>query len=235
MTTTPLADRTSLRVLAEDANRLLADASAEDVVGWAVSTFGSRLAVAVSMQDGVLAHLVSRVTRDIDLLFLDTGYHFAETINTRRAVASSYQLNVVDVTPRQTVAEQDRQHGVALYARDPDLCCRLRKTEPLDEALGSYDAWVNGVRRAEAATRTEAPVVGWDERRGVVKISPLASWSDEKVSRYITVNDVLVNPLLEQGYPSIGCDPCTRRVVGGADPRSGRWAGLAKTECGIHR
>ncbi|MEP6651355.1 MAG: phosphoadenylyl-sulfate reductase, partial [Lapillicoccus sp.] len=235
MTTTPVASRTDLVELAEDADRRLCDAPAEEVIAWATVTFGSRLAAAVSMQDGVLAHLVSRVAPDTDVLFLDTGYHFVETLGTRRAIASSYQLNVVDVTPRQTVAEQDAQCGRRLYERDPDLCCQLRKQAPLDEALESYDAWVNGVRRDETASRTATRVVGYDDRRGIVSISPLASWTDDSVTSYIRHHDVIVNPLLLQGFPSIGCEPCTRRVADGADPRSGRWAGRAKTECGIHR
>jgi phosphoadenosine phosphosulfate reductase len=168
------------------------------------------------------------------VVFLDTGYHFAETIGTRDAVAATLPVNVVTLTPRQSVAEQDASYGKDLFARDPDLCCALRKVEPLRRGLESYDAWATGLRRAETHDRVIAPVVGWDEGKQKVKVSPLARWSDEDVERYVTEHDVLLNPLQFDGYPSIGCWPCTRRVAPGEDPRSGRWAGTAKTECGIH-
>jgi phosphoadenosine phosphosulfate reductase len=209
-------------------------APAEDILEWAVATFGPRFCVTSSMGDAVLAHLASRVAPGIDVVFLDTGYHFAETIGTRDAVAATLPVNVVTLTPRQSVAEQDASYGKDLFARDPDLCCALRKVEPLRRGLESYDAWATGLRRAETHDRVIAPVVGWDEGKQKVKVSPLARWSDEDVERYVTEHDVLLNPLQFDGYPSIGCWPCTRRVAPGEDPRSGRWAGTAKTECGIH-
>jgi phosphoadenosine phosphosulfate reductase len=186
------------------------------------------------MGDAVLAHLASSVAPDIDVLFLDTGYHFVETIGTADAVGGTMNVNLIPITPVQTVAEQDAEYGPELFRRDPDLCCRLRKVQPLAEALQRYDAWATGLRRAETHNRVIAPVVGWDARKGKVKVSPLARWTDEDVDRYIEKHGVLVNPLLYDGYPSIGCAPCTRRVAPGEDPRSGRWAGTAKTECGIH-
>ena len=204
------------------------------MIAWAAAAFPGRLAVAASMQDGVLPHLASRFAPDADVLFLDTGYHFAETLQTRVDVAERYRLRVLDVRPVQTVTEQDAQYGARLYDRDPNLCCALRKTAPLDAALGGYDAWINGVRRVDAPTRANTPVVGYDEKRDMVKISPLAAWSDEDLEDYIFAHEVIVNPLLRQGYPSIGCAPCTRAVAPGADPRSGRWAAFDKTECGIH-
>jgi phosphoadenosine phosphosulfate reductase len=209
-------------------------APAEDILEWAVATFGPRFCVTSSMGDAVLAHLASRVAPGIDVVFLDTGYHFAETIGTRDAVAATLPVNVVTLTPRQSVAEQEASYGKDLFARDPDLCCALRKVEPLRRGLESYDAWATGLRRAETHDRVIAPVVGWDEGKQKVKVSPLARWSDEDVERYVTEHDVLLNPLQFDGYPSIGCWPCTRRVAPGEDPRSGRWAGTAKTECGIH-
>jgi len=209
-------------------------APAEDIIEWAVATFGARFCITSSMADAVLSHLASRVAPGIDVLFLDTGYHFAETIGTRDAVAATLPANVVTLTPRQTVQQQDATYGPDLFARDPDLCCRLRKVEPLERALADYDAWATGLRRAETHDRVIAPVVGWDEAKQKVKVSPLARWTDEDVDRYVTEHDVLINPLQLDGYPSIGCWPCTRRVAPGEDPRSGRWAGTAKTECGIH-
>ena len=209
-------------------------APAEDIIEWAVATFGSRFCVTSSMADAVLAHLASQMAPGIDVVFLDTGYHFAETLGTRDAVATTLPVNVVTLTPRQTVAQQDASYGPDLFARDPDLCCRLRKVEPLERGLADYDAWATGLRRAETHDRVIAPVVGWDEGRQKVKVSPLARWSDEDVERYGAAHGVLLNPLQHDGYPSLGCWPCTRRVAPGEDARSGRWAGTTKTECGIH-
>ena len=210
-------------------------APAADIIEWAVATFGARFCVTSSMGDAVLAHLASEVAPGLDVVFLDTGYHFAETIGTRDAVAATLPVNLISITPKQSVAEQDATYGKDLYARDPDKCCALRKVQPLNDALQKYDAWATGLRRAETHDRVIAPVIGWDDKLGKVKVSPLARWSDEQVDRYIADNNVLVNPLQYDGYPSIGCWPCTRRVAPGEDPRSGRWAGLAKTECGIHQ
>ncbi len=209
-------------------------APAEVIIEWAAATFGDRFCVTSSMGDAVLAHLVSKVAPGVDVVFLDTGYHFAETIGTRDAVAATLPLTVVNVQPELTVEEQDRTYGPRLYERDPDLCCALRKVRPLQRTLANYDAWATGLRRAETRDRVIAPVIGWDEAKGKVKVSPLARWSDEQVERYIARHGVLINPLVDDGYPSIGCWPCTRRVEPGADPRSGRWAGRDKTECGIH-
>jgi phosphoadenosine phosphosulfate reductase len=199
-----------------------------------VATFGARFAITSSMGDAVLAHLASQVAPGVDVVFLDTGYHFAETIGTRDAVQATLDVTVVNVTPELSVAEQDAAYGKDLYKTDPDLCCALRKVKPLTESLAQYDAWATGLRRAETHNRVIAPVVGWDAKKGKVKVSPLARWSDEQVERYIAENGVLVNPLVYDGYPSIGCAPCTRRVAPGEDARSGRWAGTNKTECGIH-
>jgi phosphoadenosine phosphosulfate reductase len=210
-------------------------APAEDIIEWAVATFGARFCITSSMGDAVLSHLASKVAPGIDVVFLDTGYHFVETIGTRDAVAATLPVNLLTITPVQTVAEQDAEYGADLYKRDPDLCCALRKVAPLKQSLAGYDAWATGLRRAETHNRVIAPVVGWDEKKQKVKVSPLARWSDDEVDRYIAENGVLVNPLQYDGYPSIGCWPCTQRVAPGDDPRSGRWAGTNKTECGINQ
>ena len=223
-----------LRDLVKHAGAEFELAPAEDIIEWAVATFGERFCITSSMGDAVLAHLASKVAPGIDVVFLDTGYHFAETIGTRDAVAATLPVNLLTITPRQSVAEQDAEFGRDLWRRDPDLCCALRKVAPLRDALAGYDAWATGLRRAETQNRVIAPVIGWDAAKRKVKVSPLARWSDEQVERYILENGVLVNPLQYDGYPSIGCLPCTRRVAPGEDPRSGRWAGSAKTECGIH-
>lgn len=223
-----------LRELVSHVGAELELAPAEVIIEWAVATFGERFCITSSMGDAVLAHLASTVAPGIDVVFLDTGYHFAETIGTRDAVAATLPVTVVNVLPEQTVAEQDAAHGPDLFRTDPDRCCELRKVAPLASTLEAYDAWATGLRRAETRNRVIAPVIGWDARKGKVKVSPLARWSDDQVERYIADNDVLVNPLVYDGYPSIGCWPCTRRVAPGDDPRSGRWAGTTKTECGIH-
>ena len=223
-----------LRELATIAGPELELAPAELIVEWAVQTFGDRFCVTSSMGDAVLAHLASTVAPGIDVVFLDTGYHFAETIGTRDAVAATLPLTVVNVQPRLSVDEQDAEHGRDLWRTDPDACCAMRKIEPLQRGLAGYDAWATGLRRAETHSRVIAPVVGWDEDKRKVKVSPLARWDADDVQRYIAENGVLVNPLTYDGYPSIGCWPCTRRVEPGSDPRSGRWSGFAKTECGIH-
>ena len=168
------------------------------------------------------------------MLFLDTGYHFAETIGTRDAVQQVYDVTVVNVTPEHSVSEQDRLLGQNLFARDPGECCRLRKVVPLRRALSGYSAWVTGIRRVESPTRADAPIISFDDAFGLVKINPLATWTDGDLQDYIDANNILVNPLVEEGYPSIGCEPCTTKPVEGADPRSGRWQGVAKTECGLH-
>ena len=224
-----------LRDLVRQIGAELELAPAEHIIEWAVATFGERFCVTSSMGDAVLAHLASRVAPGIDVVFLDTGYHFAETVGTADAVSATLPINLLTITPRQSVVEQDQEYGAELYARNPDLCCRLRKVEPLAEALASYDAWATGLRRAETRNRVIAPVIGWDASKHKVKVSPLARWSDAQVERYVAEHGVLVNPLTYDGYPSIGCQPCTRRVAPGEDPRSGRWAGTGKTECGIHR
>ncbi|GGB40266.1 phosphoadenosine phosphosulfate reductase [Flexivirga endophytica] len=224
---------TRLRELADEGVATLADSTAQEVLQWAVDS-GLRLAVAGSMQDTVLVHLASVVLPGVDVLFLDTGYHFAETLQTRDRVAASYRVHLRSITPRQTVPEQDADYGVALHERDPDLCCALRKTQPLDEVLDEYDAWATGLRRVESESRRDTPVVSYDERRDKIKLAPLAAWSDDDVAAYIAHHDLISNPLLAQGYPSIGCGPCTRRVAAGADARSGRWSGTDKVECGIH-
>jgi phosphoadenosine phosphosulfate reductase len=167
-------------------------------------------------------------------VFLDTGYHFAETIGTRDAVAAAYPVRLLNVTPRQSVAEQDAQYGPRLHDRNPDLCCALRKVEPLERALEPFAAWMTGLRRADSPTRAGTPVVEWDAKRSMVKVNPLAAWTDEDLAAYTEQHGVLVNPLLQLGYPSIGCAPCTRAVAPGEDPRAGRWAGFGKTECGLH-
>lgn len=230
MTTVLAADEaTALRLAVE-----LDGAAPEQVVAWALDAFDDRICVASSMQDAVLVHLVSAFRPYVPVVFLDTGYHFAETVGTRDAVAARYPIQLVNATPRQSVQQQDDEYGQALHSRDPDLCCALRKVEPLERALAPYAAWMTGIRRDDAPTRDGVPVVQWDAKRSMVKVNPLAAWTLDDLVAYAADNDVPINPLFHDGYLSIGCAPCTRSVAPGEDPRAGRWAGFGKTECGLH-
>ena len=240
---TPHSDRRGadeLRALAERGARELRSGAADEagpaeVVAWVAENFGvSQVALACSMADAALPHLVAQALPGVDVLFLDTGYHFLETTFTRDEVARRLEVNIVDVKPAQTVREQDAEFGRDLFARDPGLCCARRKVEPLQRALGGYEVWFTGVRRDEAPTRAGTPLITWDERNGLVKVNPVAAWSFDELVGYAETHEVPVNPLVANGYPSIGCAPCTRPVAAGEDPRSGRWAGLSKTECGLH-
>ncbi|MFF2045381.1 phosphoadenylyl-sulfate reductase [Kitasatospora sp. NPDC058170] len=224
------------QAIAERAARELEEATAQEILAWAADTFGKRFCVTSSMEDAVVAHLASAALPGVDVVFLDTGYHFPETIGTRDAVAAVMPVNVITLKPLQTVAEQDAQYGPHLHDRDPDLCCSLRKVEPLNRGLGGYDAWATGLRRDESPTRAGTPVVAWDAKRRKVKIAPIARWTQEDVDAYVNANGVLLNPLLWEGYTSVGCSPlsCTRKPAEGEDARAGRWSGSGKTECGIH-
>jgi phosphoadenosine phosphosulfate reductase len=233
-----------LQQLAERGAVELEGAGAEDLLRWTDENFGMHVGagdpakkgyvVASNMQDAVLVDMAAKVRPGVDILFLDTGYHFVETVGTRDAVEAVYDVKIVNVTAENSVARQDQLFGKDLFAREPNECCRMRKVEPLGRALQNYSAWVTGIRRVEAPTRANAPLISWDKAFNLVKINPIAAWTDEDMQAYIDANDVLVNPLAFEGYPSIGCAPCTAKPVEGADPRSGRWAGTAKTECGLH-
>ena len=205
----------------EELSRAFESAPASKIVRWAVDRFGPRLSLLASMTDAVLIDLAVRVDPSIEVVFIDTGHHFPETLATADLVRRRYGLNLRMVT----------------VGPDPaplvDGCCSATKVAQLDRALVGREAWLSGLRRAEAVTRADAPIVALD-RRGLVKVNPLATWTDEDVAGYIAEHDVPVNPLVFQGYPSVGCRPCTQQVAEGADPRSGRWAGSARTECGIH-
>lgn len=223
-----------LRELAEAASVELADASATEALAWTARTFGDSWIVASNMQDAVLIDLAVQAKSDVDVLFLETGYHFAETLGTRDAVAVVYpEVRIVNAEAEQSVADQEAEFG-KLNQTAPDRCCFLRKVVPLRRTLERYDCWVTGVRRVDAPTRAGTPIVQWDERNGLVKVNPIAAWTDAEFNAYLTEHAILQNPLVGEGYLSIGCAPCTARPEPGADPRSGRWAGLGKTECGLH-
>ncbi len=216
------------------ANEVLEGADPLTVLGWAGRAFDRSLAVTAAMGDTLLAHLASRAVPGVHVLFIDTGYHFGETLGTADAVRATYPVRLETIRPTEPVAVHEATRG-RLYRSDPDACCGLRKLAPLDDALRGYRAWATGLRRDESPTRAGTPVVAWDVKRQLVKIAPIAAWTDREVDSYLEEHpDVIVNPLLQMGYPSIGCWPCTTAVAEGDDARAGRWAGRAKTECGIH-
>jgi phosphoadenosine phosphosulfate reductase len=210
--------------LARQAARL-EGAVAADIVAWAVDTFGAGLCLTASMTDAVLIDVATRVEPVIEVVFLDTGYHFPETLATVEAVRRRYH-------PQLRVVSADRPLD-DLWRTDPDACCAARKVAPLDELLAGRTAWLSGLRRADGPDRADTAVLERD-RRGLVKVNPLVAWTDDDVAAYTARHDVIVNPLVAQGYPSIGCWPCTRAVAAGEDARAGRWSGTAKTECGLH-
>jgi phosphoadenosine phosphosulfate reductase len=209
---------------------------AEQVLEWAADRFAGRVVLTCSWQmtSSVLVHMAHRIGANLRLVELDTGLLFPETYAVRDALVQRYGLTVERIVPHQTVEEQEAAHGPALWERDPDRCCALRKVEPFERALSGMEAWVTGIRRAQSPTRAQARKVELDEARGLVKVQPLAGWSDDDVRAYLAVNDVPYNALHDQGYPSVGCIPCTRPVAPGEDPRAGRWSGSGKTECGLH-
>jgi phosphoadenosine phosphosulfate reductase len=198
---------------------------AERVVEWALETYGSRIAIAASMADTVLVHMATQIDPDVEVVFLDTGFHFSETLVTLRRAQSRYRLNLR--------VERAAPDAPDLFEVGTDGCCAARKVALLDRALLDKDAWMTGVRRSDASTRSTTAIVSRDNR-GLVKVCPLATWTDDDVARYVALHDIIVNPLHYEGYPSIGCWPCTEPVLDGEDARAGRWRGSGKTECGLH-
>jgi phosphoadenosine phosphosulfate reductase len=208
-----------------DLNAKFDSASAGDIVEWAVARFHPQMCLTASMTDAVLIDIATRVEPSIEVVFIDTGYHFPETLQTVELVRKRYGLNlrIMTVPPEP----------VPVWKTDPANCCTFSKVAQLERALAGKLAWMSGLRRQESSTRTDSPIVGRD-RRGLVKVNPIANWTDLDVAGYIADHDVPVNPLLSKGYTSIGCWPCTRPVAPGEHSRAGRWSGLDKTECGLH-
>lgn len=203
----------------------LESAPPQRIVAWAVGWFGSGVVLAASFQDCVLIDMATRIDPDIEVLFLDTGFHFPETLEYVEQVRNRYELNLRVVTP---------EIGTDEHPCGSERCCEMRKVAPLQRALGGKQAWMSGVRRVETPERAGSPIVDFDWRRGVVKVNPLAAWTDQDVARYVEENHLLRHPLSHRGYTSIGCAPTTAPVAPGEDPRAGRWAGEEKTECGLH-
>jgi phosphoadenosine phosphosulfate reductase len=208
----------------------------ERVLEWAFDTFGDGVAIssAFGAEGMALIDIASRVRHNFRLFTLDTEFLFPETYNLMDQVEQRYGITIEREYPLNSPEEQERVHGPALWQRNPDQCCNLRKVEPLRRKLGELQAWITSIRRDQTATRAGAGKIEWDQKFGLVKINPIADWSSKQVWQYIREHDVPYNELHERNYPSIGCTHCTRAVRPGEDPRAGRWAGLSKTECGLH-
>ena len=209
-------------------------ATPQDVLQWAWHTFGPNIAATSSFQSQSLPllHMIATTTPAMPVFFLDTGFHFPETLAFRDQLMREWGLQVVSLTAAMGHEQFSRRHG-QLYRSDPDLCCYINKVAPLKKAKAGLDAWVTGIRRDQTEMRRDTAIVA-REPNGQVKICPMATWTDRDVWRYINQHDLPVHPLLSQGYMSIGCAPCTRPIQAGEDARSGRWAGQTKTECGLH-
>lgn len=212
------------------------DWSPEQVLSWAFRSFGNRAAIcsAFGVEGMVLIDMASRVRKDFRLFTVDTEFLFPETYNLMEKIEERYGITIERAYPLLSPEVQERLHGTALWARDPDQCCNLRKVEPLRRKLRELDAWITSIRRDQTVVRASARKIEWDANFGLVKINPLVDWSAKQVWRYIHDHDVPYNPLHDRGYPSIGCTHCTRAVQPDEDARAGRWPGFAKTECGLH-
>ncbi len=219
-----------------EANRALADARPDEILRWAVDAYHPRLTMATAFgpEGCAIIHMLAEIEPGVRVFNLDTGYQFAETLELRERIARRYGIEVEYVRAGSTVAEYEAGNGGPIYATDPDRCCGDRKLAPLRRAVEGHDAWISAIRGDQSAHRARADVVGWDAKFGLVKVNPLLKWTKRDVWAFVVANDVPYNPLHDQGYPSIGCWPCTRAVASGEDERAGRWAGQAKTECGLH-
>ena len=227
--------------LVRDLNARFENAAPEEIVRWALEESGlGRIAIASAFQvEGTcLIHMAIRIRRDVPILFLETGFHFAETLAFKARLTERFDLNVLDLTGDYSVDGQAEAFGPRLYERDPKMCCELNKVVPFTRALRGYDAWMTSMRRDSAWTRKNTPIVSQtkleDGGKGLVRVNPIANWTSQDAWAYLKEHDLPSNPLYEMGYASIGCAPCTRMVFPGEDERAGRWSGLLKTECGIH-
>jgi phosphoadenosine phosphosulfate reductase len=221
-------------------NESLEGQSPQKILETALEQYGPRIILACSFgaEDVVLADMMLRINPRSVLFYLDTDFLFPETHTVRDRIIKHFQLSddqIIRMKSALTPAEQATQHGEALWLRNPDRCCQLRKIDPLTRILSKYAAWVTGIRRDQSPSRTQARLVEWDAKFGLVKFNPLAAWSWEQVWEYIRIHNVPYNELHDQHFPSIGCTHCTAPVMPGEDPRSGRWKSSTKTECGLHR
>jgi phosphoadenosine phosphosulfate reductase len=214
----------------------LESATPQEILRWAVDRFAPlfTMATAFGPEGMVILHMLAEIAPDTPIFNLDTGYQFQETLELRDRVAQRYGIEVELKRPELSVAEYESQNGGPLYKSDPNRCCADRKLAVLHKAVEGMHAWASAIRRDQSPDRAKAPIVGWDKKFGLVKVSPLANWTKQQVWKLITEHNIPYNPLHDQGYTSIGCWPCTRAVMFGEDERAGRWSGFAKTECGLH-
>lgn len=214
----------------------LESASPQEILRWAVERFSPRftMATAFGPEGMVILHMLAELASDTPVFNLDTGYQFKETLELRDRVAQRYGIEVELKRPELSVAEYETKNGGPVYTSDPNRCCADRKLAVLHKAVVGMHAWASAIRRDQSPDRAKAPIVGWDKKFGLVKVSPLANWTKQQVWKLITDQDIPYNTLHDQGYTSIGCQPCTRAVLFGEDERAGRWSGFAKTECGLH-
>jgi phosphoadenosine phosphosulfate reductase len=221
--------------LAEQSRRL-DQASPQEIIGWAVERYFPKLTMATAFgpEGCVIIHMLAAIEPRTYLFNLETGYQFKETLELRDRIAQRYGMSVELRSADTTVAQYEALHGGPLYKTNPDQCCFDRKVKVLREAVVGFHAWMSGIRRDQSADRANVPIVAWDKKFSLVKISPLANWTKKDVWKLIVDHDIPYNPLHDQGYTSIGCWPCTRAVMFGEDERAGRWSGTAKKECGLH-
>jgi phosphoadenosine phosphosulfate reductase len=216
-------------------NNRFENATPEEILTWAWQTFDSQLAITSSFQTQSvpLLHMIARAAPELPVLFVDTGFHFPETVAFRHCLAEAFNLNVIDVRPPWTSAEFIAEHG-EMYKSDPDLCCRLNKVEPLETVLAGYKGWLSGIRRDQTSARLRSSIVVWLPHLNLYKINPLANWTSADIYRYIEENQLPLHPLWNKGYRSIGCAPCTAPTTPEQEERAGRWPGMNKCECGLH-
>lgn len=214
----------------------LEKASPKEILGWAVDRYAPKFSMATAFgpEGMTIIHMLAEVAPETPIFNLDTGYQFAETLELREEVKRRYGIDVELKKPANTVEEYEKLNGGPVYKTDPSRCCFERKLSALYDAAERYDAWASAIRRDQSEARAGVPIVGWDKKFGLVKVSPLANWSKKDVWGLINEENIPYNQLHDQGYPSIGCQPCTRSVLPGEDERAGRWSGFAKTECGLH-
>jgi len=217
-------------------SKRLETATPQEIIRWAVDHYFPKLTMATAFgpEGCVILHMLAEIEPRTHVFNLDTGYQFQETLDLRDKIAERYGIEVELRRPELTVEQYEAKHGGPLYKTQPDRCCFDRKITVLRRAVEGMEAWMSGIRRDQSPDRAQAPIVDWDQKFGLVKISPLANWTKADVWKFIVANKVPYNPLHDQGYPSIGCWPCTRSVLAGEDERSGRWSGTEKIECGLH-
>ena len=221
----------------EAAGRALDGSSPQEILRWAVETYHPKLTMATAFgpEGCAILHMLSEIEPNVRIFNLETGYQFAETLALRDRIAERLGIEVELLRPSETVAEYEARNGGTVYDRDPDRCCADRKVSMLRPAVEGYDAWISSIRADQSSHRAKAGIVSWDGKFGLVKVNPLLRWTHRDVWAYLIAHDVPYNPLHDKGFPSIGCWPCTRSVAPGeSDERAGRWAGQAKTECGLH-